>query len=106
MNTRDKKKLIINIRKLSAKAHENIFQIILTHQPDIQYSKSGKSILINLSKLDDNTLTTIDKFVNQYQKHVDASAERDLFYEKAKISVNDMLDNDYNFTTITTKTKN
>ena len=104
MNTRAKKRLIGVIGRLDNSSHENIFEIIIANQPTIKYSKSGKSILINLAKLELPTLQKVHKFVEQYQRHIDATAERDLFYEKAKISVNDMLDNDYNFTTITSKT--
>ena len=90
------KKLINEIKKLNDDAHEKIFEILLSHDINTEYSeKESDEIYIDLSKVDDNVLDEVKTFVNQYDEHIKYIKERDLLYEKAKNSVDVMTDNDY-----------
>ena len=90
------KKLIGEINKLNDSAHDKIFEILLTHDINTEYSeKENDFIFVDLSKIDKDVLEEIKIFVNQYDEHVRYIKERDLLYEKAKISVDVMTDSDY-----------
>lgn len=100
MNLREKKKLISDIDKLDNFAHEKIFEIILNKEPKSKYSQNSQGILLSLNDIDNDILLEIQIFINQYREHINYSNERDLLYTKAKESVDNLLEHDYEFNEI------